>query len=75
MFIVADLVSLNYHLSLRPLLCQFLSGRFTQILLYSKSELKQTFILDSVTQTLLNKSLIVSCYKSYLHKLLYDLSG
>ena len=28
--------SLNYHLSLRSLLCLFLSGRFTQVLLYHK---------------------------------------
>ena len=27
--------SLCYHLSLRPLFCLFLSGRFTQVLLYS----------------------------------------
>ena len=26
--------SLSYHLSLRPLFCLFLSGRFTQVLLY-----------------------------------------
>ena len=26
--------SLSYHLSLRPLVCLFLSGRFTQVLLY-----------------------------------------
>ena len=32
---------LSYHLSLRPLFCLFLSGRFTQILLYSKTCLKQ----------------------------------
>ena len=27
--------SLNYHLSLRSLLCLFMSGRFTQVLLYT----------------------------------------
>ena len=30
--------SLGYNLSLRSLFCQFLSGRFTQVLLYSLAE-------------------------------------
>ena len=34
--------SLRYHLSLRSLFCLFLSGRFTQVLLYSKTRLKQS---------------------------------
>ena len=32
---VTDYAALSYHLSLRPLFCLFLSGRFTQVLLYS----------------------------------------
>ena len=34
MFLVTDLVSLSYHLSLRPLFCLFLIGRLKQIFVY-----------------------------------------
>ena len=36
--------SLSYHLSLRSLLCLFLSGRFTQVLLYINSFSMKTSI-------------------------------
>ena len=36
MFIVADIISISYILLLWSLFCLFLSGRFTQALLYYK---------------------------------------
>ena len=35
--------SLSYHLSLRSLFCLFLSGRFTQVLLYLKTKPEAMF--------------------------------
>ena len=39
--------SLSYHLSLRSLFCLFLSGRFTQVLLYLDMFFLNTCISDS----------------------------
>ena len=43
--------SLSYHLCLRPLFCLFLSGRFTQVLLYKYNHLGRLVRILSLSHT------------------------
>ena len=39
--------SLSYHLSFRSLFCLFLSGHFTQVLLYLKELILPDYVIDN----------------------------
>ena len=43
--------SLSYQLSLRPLFCLFLSGRFTQVLLYLLNQYKVSMEKHEIMET------------------------
>ena len=53
------LPSLCHHLSLRSLLCLFLSGRFRQVLLYFILEYKLVWSLETLCWTYSNWSLLM----------------